>query len=246
MSTAQSKAEEITAILRTEILTGQYRAGERLPSERELAARFEANRGAIREAIKKLEQLGIATVNPGGVRVVPVEEATLGVLGYLLELGEIRRPELVSQTVDVLGAMMALSARSAVAAADQDDLDELQTLVANLISSIGDNEQHHDNWLALGEKMMSIHGNLVLRLVGNGVRTQFIANLGTPDEEPIIDQGAVRTALESVHEAIGHRDASLAGDAMVQHFQIIKDGLVAWTESESATGEQNQRRSGHG
>ena len=70
MSTAPSKAEEIIAVLRSEILRGQYRPGERLPSERDLAARFESNRGVIREAIKKLEQLGIVAVAPGGVRVL--------------------------------------------------------------------------------------------------------------------------------------------------------------------------------
>jgi GntR family transcriptional repressor for pyruvate dehydrogenase complex len=89
MANTTSKADEIVAVLRTEILTGQYRAGERLPSERDLAARFCANRGAIREAIKKLEQLGIAAVMPGGIRIVPVEEATLEVLGHLIDLDEL-------------------------------------------------------------------------------------------------------------------------------------------------------------
>jgi DNA-binding FadR family transcriptional regulator len=112
-----SKVEEITAILRTEILRGQYRPGERLPSERDLSARFETNRGAIREVVKKLEQLGIIAVAPGGVRVLPLEEATLEVLGYLLELGEVQRPELIGQMLDVLGAMTSLSIRSALAKA---------------------------------------------------------------------------------------------------------------------------------
>ena len=66
---SQSKAEEITDILREEILRGQYRAGERLPSERDLSARFEANRGAVREAVKKLEQLGIVDVKPAAVNL---------------------------------------------------------------------------------------------------------------------------------------------------------------------------------
>ena len=101
---------------------GQYRPGERLPSERDLAARFESNRGAIRESIKKLEQLGIVAVAPGGVRFLPVEEATLEVLGYLLELGEIQKPELIGQVLDVLAVMTSLSARSAVAEASDEDI----------------------------------------------------------------------------------------------------------------------------
>ena len=82
-----SKADEITTTLRTEILRGQYRPGERLPSERDLAARFEANRGPVREAIKKLEQLGIAEVKPGGVRVVPIESIAELELGGVIEPG---------------------------------------------------------------------------------------------------------------------------------------------------------------
>jgi DNA-binding FadR family transcriptional regulator len=58
------KHEEIADSLTRDILVGQYRTGERLPSERDLAARFDANRGAVREAMKKLEQLGIACVSP--------------------------------------------------------------------------------------------------------------------------------------------------------------------------------------
>ena len=84
----RSIVECITATLRDEILSGQYRAGERLPSERDLASRFQANRGAIRESLKKLEQLGIASINPGGVRIIPLEEASLSIVGPLLDLQE--------------------------------------------------------------------------------------------------------------------------------------------------------------
>ena len=133
MSTPPSKAEEIIAVLRSEILRGQYRPGERLPSERDLAARFESNRGAIREAIKKLEQLGIVAVAPGGVRVLPVEEATLEVLGYLLELGEIQKPELISQVLDVLAVMTSLSARSAVVEANDENITDMVQLVDQLV-----------------------------------------------------------------------------------------------------------------
>ncbi len=59
-----SKHEEIADSLTHDILVGQYRTGERLPSERDLAVRFVANRGAVREAMKKLEQLGLADIRP--------------------------------------------------------------------------------------------------------------------------------------------------------------------------------------
>ena len=64
------KHDQIAASLIKDILSGHYRVDERLPSERDLAVRFDANRGAVREAMKKLEQLSIAEVKPGGARVL--------------------------------------------------------------------------------------------------------------------------------------------------------------------------------
>ena len=78
-----SKHEEIAAGLIQDILTGRYRVGERLPSERDLASRFDANRGSVREAMKKLEQIGLADVQPGGARVKNKEEASLEVIGQI-------------------------------------------------------------------------------------------------------------------------------------------------------------------
>lgn len=242
MSTGPSKAEEIIAVLRSEILRGQYRPGERLPSERDLAARFESNRGAIREAIKKLEQLGIVAVAPGGVRVLPVEEATLEVLGYLLELGEIQKPELIGQVLDVLAVMTSLSARSAVVEASDENITDMVQLVDQLVQTIGDKERHTEIWIQFSHKMMSIHRNLVLRLVGNGLRTQFLSSTMNLGFEPDIDISAVKQQLIRLRDSIKSRDEVNVRDAVIQHFQIIKIGLL---ESAIETGADVERSTGN-
>jgi DNA-binding FadR family transcriptional regulator len=226
MSTPPSKAEEIITVLRSEILRGQYRPGERLPSERDLAARFESNRGAIREAIKKLEQLGIVAVAPGGVRVLPVEEATLEVLGYLLELGEIQKPELISQVLDVLAVMTSLSARSAVVEANDENIIDMVQLVDQLVNTIGDEDRHTEAWIQFSDKMMSIHRNLVLRLVGNGLRTQFMGSTMNLGFERHIDLSAAKQQLIRLRDSIKSRDEVNVRDAVIQHFQIIKIGML--------------------
>jgi DNA-binding FadR family transcriptional regulator len=227
MPTAPSKAEEIIVVRRSEILRGQYRPGERLPSERDLAARFESNRGAIREAIKKLEQLGIVVVAPGGVRVLPVEEATLEVLGYLLELGEIQKPELIAQVLDVLAVITSLSARSAVVESSDENITEMVQLVDQLVNTMSDKKKHTDIWIQFSDKMLSIHKNLVLRLVGNGLRTQFLSSTMNLEFEPDIDQSAVKQQLVRLRDSIKSRDVLNVRDALIQHFYIIKTGLLA-------------------
>ena len=66
MADTPTLAEAIVRELRDEILGGRYRPGERLPSERDLAARIGANRGSIREALKKLEQEAAPLAFPKG------------------------------------------------------------------------------------------------------------------------------------------------------------------------------------
>ena len=97
-----TRTEDVFSTLRHEVLTGQYRPGERLPSERELALRFETGRGAVREALRKLETLGLTKSARGGSRVAAVDEANLDVLGPLLDLHPVPDAELVDQCLKVL------------------------------------------------------------------------------------------------------------------------------------------------
>ena len=67
----------VAAALRDDILRGQYRCGERLPSERDLAQRFGVHRSTVREAFKRLAQLGVARIAPGGARVAPIDKLSV-------------------------------------------------------------------------------------------------------------------------------------------------------------------------
>jgi DNA-binding FadR family transcriptional regulator len=59
-------SSRIHAQLRADILGGRYTAGEALPSERKLSEELEANRHAVREALKRLQQAGLVTISQGG------------------------------------------------------------------------------------------------------------------------------------------------------------------------------------
>jgi DNA-binding FadR family transcriptional regulator len=181
-------------------------------------------------------------VAPGGVRVLPVEEATLEVLGYLLELGEIQKPELISQVLDVLAVMTSLSARSAVVEANDENITDMVQLVDQLVDTIGDKERHAQVWIQFSDKMMSIHRNLVLRLVGNGLRTQFMSSTMNLGFEPVIDLSAVKQQLIRLRDSIKSRDEVNVRDAVIQHFQIIKIGLL---ESAVAAGADAERSMGN-
>ncbi|MET7392761.1 GntR family transcriptional regulator [Dactylosporangium sp. NPDC005572] len=61
-----SVSDHVFSQLRDAIVSGGYAPGDGLPSERELATVFEVNRHAVREALRRLQQLGLVRVAQGG------------------------------------------------------------------------------------------------------------------------------------------------------------------------------------
>lgn len=223
----RSLASEIEAELRDDILRGQYRPGERLPSERDLAARFNASRGAVREALKKLEQLGLADIRPGGVRVVPIEDATLEVLGHLLALNETPDPRLVSEVLNVIGALMSMSARTAIQQASDEQIEKMRSIIRNLLDQP---DGPHPDWRDLAVYFTEVNQNLVLRLVGNGLKTHFLERLAAFGSslrlDPAQTSDAARSQLKALDEAIARRDAHATAHCITEHFAFIETTLL--------------------
>lgn len=221
-SSSKSIVEDITGILRDEILRGQYRPGERLPSERELAVRFEANRGAVRESLKKLEQLGIASINPGGVRVVPLEDASLSILGPLLDLHEEPDLQLGIHLLEVLGSLMSMSARTAVERANNDEIQQLLTISTSMIETQKTDGNNQENWKLLGTRFAELNNNLVLRLIFNGLRAQFLERSEQkPSFDHLVDQDKRITILNQLHQGIESRNPTLVENAINDNFQLL-------------------------
>src|SRR5512147_2291020 len=86
----QRVAEEIVEQLRGLILTGQYPPGSKLPPERQLAAELGVNRASLREALKKLEHLGLVRIRQGdGTRVQNfMETGGLDLMSHLIPLAQ--------------------------------------------------------------------------------------------------------------------------------------------------------------
>jgi GntR family transcriptional repressor for pyruvate dehydrogenase complex len=62
----QSRAfEEVVSQVQESILRGEFKPGDRLPSERKLGEIFKVSRGTLREAFRALEQKGLITVGTG-------------------------------------------------------------------------------------------------------------------------------------------------------------------------------------
>jgi GntR family transcriptional repressor for pyruvate dehydrogenase complex len=104
------------------INSGQFGEDGRLPSERELAEQFAVSRGSMREAVRKLEALGIIVKNQGVGSFAVGAAVSAGL--ELLSAGEVTAPELfeVRYTIEPLAAELSAERRTA---RDLRDLDAL-------------------------------------------------------------------------------------------------------------------------
>src|SRR5207244_11787249 len=94
---------------------GRFRAGTKLPPERELAAEFRVNRTSVREAIKVLEGLGLVTVRQGdGATVRPLVEGSLEVLGPMIFHGGRIDLALVGEMAEGMRALLLEMGRLAI------------------------------------------------------------------------------------------------------------------------------------
>lgn len=69
-------SEEVSENLKLSIISGQFKPGEKLPSERDLSDQFQVSRVAIREALRTLENSGFITTRQGSTGGAYVTELT--------------------------------------------------------------------------------------------------------------------------------------------------------------------------
>lgn len=200
------KHDIIAGSLIQDILSGHYRVSERLPSERDLAARFDANRGAVREAMKKLEQIGLAEVQPGGARVKKTEDASLDVIGHLLAQGDLPDPTLVDQILMVINSMVSMAAQQTLELASDDEIAAIRELVKPLIHDELSKEAHTLARFELMESFMSASCNLPLRLIARTLFEQVAPNLTAIHPFAVIDNNRYRVFAVQLDAALGKRD----------------------------------------
>ena len=225
MSSSNTISHEIAESLRDEILRQQYRSGERFPSERDLAARFDASRGAVREALSQLEQLGLIRTQPGGARVQSVDSASLAVLGPLLQLNDLPNPVLVDQFLETFGVLAALTAKNAINAANADQLIQLKKLVVLLVDESVDLESMQPRWREFMKILSEIADNLVVRLISNDLKAQFVDQMMRLGIRPDVKRSSIKRFISSLRVSINKNDGELASAAMLTHFEELRTAM---------------------
>ena len=185
----QRVAEEVAEQLRSLILGGQYPPGSKLPPERELSKRLRVNRASLREALKKLEHLGLVRIRQGdGTRVQNfMETGGIELVQHLLPLAG-GKPELIRDLLEFRRIFGRELARLAAARAkDSEGIAKLRALADRGDQAPGALELFDldfDFYVAVAQ----MSGNQVMLLLINTVRDgvrgfmPLLANLAAPGD----------------------------------------------------------------
>jgi DNA-binding FadR family transcriptional regulator len=170
-------AEGIARTLRVKILGGDYVPGDRLPTETSLAEDFGVNRATLREAIKKLEMLGLVTVQQRtGIHVRDYwQDSGLELLRFLIEAAvekDTLDVDLLEDTLEARRFFYAEVARLSAKRADAESLVALDAAVEEVIGAeVAATFLAAD--LKVVETLARASGNLVIRLVFNSFVTLY-------------------------------------------------------------------------
>lgn len=131
----KSLADAVFEQLREEIVTGRMEPGEALPAERMLSDMLGVNRGAVREALKRLEQARLVTIQQGGsTRVLDFKEtAGTDLLAALLMRTDGSIDTKVARSVmEMRSAIAADIARLSARRASAEVIEQLQSLLEQM------------------------------------------------------------------------------------------------------------------
>jgi GntR family transcriptional repressor for pyruvate dehydrogenase complex len=184
------------------VVAGRYAPGERLPRQRELAADLGVTLQPLREALKRLEQMGLVEARHGDATRVRDWRAH-GTLDVLAHLG----PAVVG---DILEARSLMLREMAGLAAERADEARARAIVAlaERFAQARDARAAAELDFAFFTEVAEAAANLVFLLILNAIRGVYFEHL---DELPVAaDVAGLAPGYARIASAIAARDAEAA------------------------------------
>ncbi|MGV9713593.1 FadR/GntR family transcriptional regulator [Gordonia sp. NPDC003424] len=216
--------ELVIDAIEDQILAGTLRVGDALPPERELAAKLQVSRPAVREALRVLEAQGVlrsATGSGAGagtfVAAMP-GEALSRFLRLHIALANFEFAEIVEARVTLECSSVALAAQ----AADPERLDRVRDALQRMADNDTDRAQFNDDDTAFHAAIAEAGGNRLVTALTVAIRNALRASILDAFRE-IEDWPRLRDELMVEHRAIlaaiEDGDADTAARLAEQHIR---------------------------
>lgn len=216
-------AGEVASRLREMIRTGEFRPGDRIPSERALAERLGVGRPAVREALGDLKAHGLLIAGRGSQGTVVAGVPT----GTLLSGLDEAAGQGAEHLADLMELRTAVEVQAAGLAARRSNREDRRRLTATLAPHHGPLSPHADR--SFHEALAQACRNPLLRELSASLtellHDKMPALLGDLYAQPAAAE-TLRRQHEALADAIEQGDEQAARMAMRRHLAYATQGLA--------------------
>jgi GntR family transcriptional repressor for pyruvate dehydrogenase complex len=221
----QSLSDRLARQIRGSIQSGDFRRGDRLPPIMEMARRFGVGHPTIREALKKLEAMGVVDIRHGSGVFVSRSEEVL-VLASPDYSGAVTKKLLI----DLIRARTPLEIQSvseAVHNATTEHLNEMRRLLTDAKASLDDDDRLNMANMGFHQQIARGSGNVVIAQL-----LSVLQELFREEQRLILELGASRERDHAEHleilDAVEKRDEALAVSRMRAHLKGVEELILRW------------------
>jgi GntR family transcriptional regulator, transcriptional repressor for pyruvate dehydrogenase complex len=206
------------------VLSGRYAPGERLPTQRALAAELGVNLASVREGVKRLEQLRLVETRQGdGMRVCDWRaHGGLDVLVHAVADGGALDAALVREVFEARRLLLAEASALAAERRSEEQAALLERLAGELAAS-GEDAAAQGLDLAFMATVIEAARNLAFSLIANSIRDVYLQRL---DLFRAIVERRDELGYAAVASAIAERDAERARAEMAALARAQEERLL--------------------
>ena len=206
--------------IKTIILGGEYGPGDKLPSEVALMQRFGVGRGSIREALKRLEMVGMVNIIQGKGVIVADQDSIKDRMRFLESSLVLTVPQ-VKDLMAVRRMLEQEAAKMAAQHATPEQLTTLNKLTKNMSRSVDHTKEFIRYDIKYHMLLAEASGNTLLPLLLNSVRDL----IEKQQETTTPMKGATKKGNQyhqQICSAIAKKDSDAAGRLMLEHIDEIE------------------------
>jgi GntR family transcriptional repressor for pyruvate dehydrogenase complex len=203
-----------------DVLSGRYVPGERLPTQRALAAELGVNLASVREGVKRLEQLRLVETRHGdGMRVRDWRaQGGLEVLVHAVAYGGALDAALVGEVFEARRLLLAEASALAAARRTEEQAALLGRLAGELRAA-EDEAAAQGLDLAFMATVIEAAGNLAFSLIANSIRDVYLQRLD------------LFRAIVARHEELGY--AGVAAAIAERHPERARAEMTALAQAQA-------------
>ncbi len=232
--TAKSKRLSTNIIdqIREAILCGELKAGDRLPSEKELSKKFEVSKSSLREAFRALEAMGLLEIRQGMtggafVSEVDLRTARNNMFNYIF----FQNPS-IHEFTELRSFIEPAAAEIAAQKITPVDLADLEQNLVQTRKVLNKDAFFYELDTYFHHRVAEISGNRLVCFVIDSLKNAIV-NIKLQLELDNNFSVRVLQAHEHIVDALRDRSPERARKAMLQHIQEVDDMMAAYCDADA-------------